>query len=166
LCRDFGGSSFLKGNELYVKIYSAMWIAFLLFGFSFVFNFIWESLQAVYLYQGHDLDARTYVPMMVYVSSVDGLLILGMYLLVSLLLKNLSWPRNMRRRSIGLFLLLGLFTSATVEYVSVHVLSRWAYLQTMPTLFGIGLSPLLQLDVTGLLSLWITRRILFGKGTP
>ncbi|PKN61704.1 MAG: hypothetical protein CVU57_28220 [Deltaproteobacteria bacterium HGW-Deltaproteobacteria-15] len=134
-----------------------------LYGFSFVFNFVWESVHAVYLYQGHDLNARIYVPMVVYVSTLDGILIISVYLLVSLLLRDILWLRDLRRTPICLFLLIGLVTSATVEYVSVHILSRWTYLHAMPTLFGIGLSPLFQLPVTGLFSVRITQKLLFCK---
>ena len=35
-----------------------------IFGFSFLLNFLWEALHAVYLYQRHDIDASNYVPML------------------------------------------------------------------------------------------------------
>lgn len=47
-------------------------ILFFMFGFSFLLNFLWEALHAVYLYQRHDFGASNYVPMLLYVSSGDG----------------------------------------------------------------------------------------------
>lgn len=40
-------------------------ILFFMFSFSFLLNFLWEALHAVYLYKRHDYDASSYVPMLI-----------------------------------------------------------------------------------------------------
>ncbi len=51
------------------------------------------------------------------------------------------------------------FLSATIgiaiwiEIKGVYLTAEWFYLETMPTIFGLGLSPLLQLAVTGFIAI-------------
>ena len=58
---------------------------------SFFLNFVWESFHSVFLYEGHNFNAARYVSMMGYVSNIDSMLILGMYVVVAVIWKNLSW---------------------------------------------------------------------------
>ena len=39
-----------------------------------------------------------------------------------------------------------------------------SHFNSMPSIFGLGLSPLVELSVTGFVSLWLTKQLLFGKG--
>lgn len=127
-------------------------ISIVLLSAGFVFNFVWEALHGVYLYQDHDVRASQYVPMLVYVSGMDALLILGLYGWIALLWLDPFWTRNPGVIRMLAFILSGIILAAAIEYRSVYVLNRWAYLPAMPTIFGIGISPLLQLAVTGCLS--------------
>lgn len=135
-----------------------------LFGFSFLLNFLWEALHAVYLYQHHDFDAATYVPMLLYVSSVDSLIVLGLYLSVGLMYRNVLWIKQFRKKPVIIFLILGVAVALIIEYRAVFYTHRWMYRKAMPTIFGIGLSPLVQLSTTGILAAWLDREILYGNG--
>jgi len=53
---------------------------------------------------------------------------------------------------------LGLPVAALVEYVALHA-GFWAYDPSMPTLFGFGISPLLQLSVLTPVALAISERL-------
>jgi len=53
----------------------------------------------------------------------------------------------------------GLAIAAVIEYRRVFITMSWRYNQLMPTIFGIGLSPLFQLSITGVTTFWLTRRI-------
>ena len=139
-------------------------ILFLNFVFSFFLNFLWEALHAVYLYQRHDFDAANYVPMLLYVSSVDSLIVSGLYLGVSIIWLDLFWIKLFMKRQILVFTGIGLVVAAIIEYLSIFYYHRWKYNEEMPTIFGIGISPLFQLSVTGLLAVWLTRELLYGKG--
>ena len=136
----------------------------LLMAFSFLLNFVWESFHAVYLYRGHNFDAARYIPMIVYVSTLDALIIAGMYLAVALLWKDLLWLKTFRNMQILVFFAIGLAVAAFIEYRAVFILKKWSYNPWMPTLFGIGLSPLFQLSLTGLAAIWLTRRLLYAQG--
>jgi hypothetical protein len=130
------------------------------FSFSFLLNYLWESFHAVYLYEGHDFNAEKYVRMLTYVSFVDGALILGIHLIISVLWKNMLWLQEMNRRQVWTTVAVGLAIAAAIEYKKVFILKTWSYAPLMPTVFGLGVSPLFQLCVTGLASFWLTRRML------
>ena len=139
-------------------------ILILIFFFSFILNFFWEALHAVYLYQRHDFDATNYVPMLIYVSSVDSLIVLGLYLGVGVMWLDLFWLKPFMKTQILVFAGAGAAVAAIIEYLSVFYYHRWKYTEEMPTIFGIGISPLCQLSVTGLLAVWLSRELLYGKG--
>ncbi|MGA9262429.1 MAG: hypothetical protein WBV95_10685 [Desulfobacterales bacterium] len=139
-------------------------ILLLIFVFSFFLNFFWEALHAVYLYQRHDFDASKYIPMLLYVSLVDSLVVLGLYLGVGVMWLDLFWIKLFIKSQILVFTGFGVAVAAIIEYLSIFYYHRWKYNEEMPTIFGIGISPLLQVSVTGLLAVWLIRELLYGKG--
>lgn len=134
------------------------------FTFAFISNFIWESFHAVYLYEKHDIEASLYIPMIVYVSTIDGMLIVGLYLLVGIVLRNMLWAKEFNTLQRLLYASIGILTAGFIEYYAVYLNHKWAYKAGMPMIFGIGLSPMIQLSTTGILCLWLTREVLYGKG--
>jgi hypothetical protein len=158
----------IKGERLRPMkgtIFSELIILLAVLGaFSFLFNFVWEAFHAVYLYKMHDFDAAKYIPMILYVSALDALIIPGMYLSVSLLWKDTLWLKTSGKRQILVFFVVGLAVAAFIEYRAVFILKRWSYNSWMPKIFGIGLSPLFQLSITGLVALWLTKRLLYSGG--
>lgn len=135
-----------------------------LFAFAFLLNYVWESYHAVFLYEAHDFNAEKYVRMLSYVSAVDGALISAIYLFMSLSWKDPLWLRKMNGRQAGVAFAAGLMVAAFIEYRKVLVLKAWSYKPLMLTVFGIGLSPLLQLGSTALLAFWITKKIVYQGG--
>jgi phosphate/sulfate permease len=130
---------------------------------AFLLNYVWESYHAVYLYEAHDFNAEKYVRMLTYVSVVDGVLVVGIYLIISALWKNLIWLQKMDRSQALTAVAAALAIAAAIEFRKVFVLKAWSYTPLMPVVFGIGVSPLLQLSVTGLLSFWLTKRMFAFK---
>jgi hypothetical protein len=122
---------------------------------AFLLNFFWESGQGLLYIAHQEFAARVYVPMMAQMSLLDALSITGLYLLTSLFARSLVWRPDVR--NLALFSLSGAFGAWSVEYVSVNFLHIWAYTSGMPMLFMVGLSPLLQLSITGLVSIFIAR---------
>jgi hypothetical protein len=136
----------------------------LTFLFSYLLNFIWETYHAVWLYEGHDFSAGRYVRMINYVSFVDAFMVLGILFFVSLLWRNLFWLKRMNAVQTLVALLTAFAASGMIEYRAVYLMKEWRYNSNMPTVLGIGLSPLIQIGITGLLALWLTRRLLYRKG--
>jgi hypothetical protein len=131
---------------------------------SYLFNFFWESVHSVWLYGGHNFSADQYVRMICYVSGVDALLVLGIFLFISLIWRNAFWIEKMNKIHGLVILITGVVIAGIVEYRAVYVLKEWRYGPNMPIIFGIGLSPLVQISMTGLLALWLTGRLLYRKG--
>ena len=99
-----------------------------------------------------------------YVSSVDSLTVLGLYLGVGIMWLDLFWIKLFMKRQILVFTLIGVAAAAIIEYISVFYYHRWMYKEDMPTVFGIGISPLFQLSITGFLAVWLARELLYGRG--
>lgn len=135
-----------------------------LFVFAYPLNFLWESFHAVFLYAGHDFTSKKYVLMIAYASAMDSLLILCVYLIVSFLWRDIFWLRRFSGKQVFTSVVIGLLIAAAIEYWNVTVIKLWSYESLMPAPFGIGLSPLTQLSLTGLISFLLTRRILYLKG--
>jgi hypothetical protein len=138
----------------------------LIFVCAYMVNYVWESSHAVFLYEDHDFNAMRYVPMVAYVSLIDGFLVLGIYLFVATLWKDMAWIQEMNGRKICTVLIAGLLLAAAIEYRKVFVTRSWSYNQLMPTIFGLGLSPLLQLSMTGLWAFWLSGRVLYHRENP
>jgi hypothetical protein len=138
-------------------------IFFFILFFSYVFNFVWESFHAVSLYKEHDFGAPRYVPMVSYVAMIDSFLILGMYVIMAACWRKLLWLRKMNKKHVLVIIIAGTAIAAIIEYERVFISKIWSYNALMPTLFGIGLSPLLQLSVTGLITFLLTRAILYRR---
>lgn len=132
-----------------------------LFTLSFLTNFFWESWHGFSLYQGQNVDAGEYVPMIMYMSLGDAVTILGMYVIMGLWAKDIEWVKDLEVRPLYRFFLLGLIVSALAEYWAVYVTHDWSYNERMPLILGIGWSPFVQISVTGLISLWVSQRIIF-----
>ena len=126
-----------------------------LYASAFTLDFCWESWHGL-LYQAHQgLPALVYVPMMVQMALLDALAIVGMHLFTSLFARTIFWrPKG---RLLAVFCIAGAVPAWAVEYVSVNQLHLWSYTAAMPMLFMVGLSPLLQLPLTGLAALLVAR---------
>ena len=127
---------------------------------SYLLNFVWESFHTVWLYEGHSFTAERFVPMISYVSFIDGLLIIGAYLIVSILFKDLSWINKIKSKHIKTFSVVSIIFAIIIEYKGVYLLKQWSYSNLMPTIFGIGLSPLIQLAVIGIIAIYTTKRLI------
>lgn len=146
------------------KISEGALVLGLIFAASYFLNFVWESLHSVFLYAGHDFNAKRYVIMVTIASGADGALILGIYLMVSLLWRDMLWLRRFNKQQAFASTILGFAIAAAIEYRHVIVMKTWNYSPFMPTLFGIGISPLFQLSITGLLGFCFTKRLMYSIG--
>lgn len=128
-----------------------------LYASAFALNFFWESWHGL-LYDAHAaIPASSYVPMMIRMALLDALSILGMQLFTALVTRKLFWSPDPGR--LAVFCLAGMLPAWIVEYVSVNLLHAWAYTPDMPTLFRVGLTPLLQLPLTGIAGIVIGRAV-------
>jgi hypothetical protein len=125
---------------------------------AFALNLIWELAQLP-LYTLADRPAGEIAYGIVHCTLGDGLIAFCGYLLVSLLLRSPDWPTKRPWAGIGLFSVLSVAFTAWSEWYNVYRTGSWAYAASMPTILGIGLSPLVQwIAVPGaMLALWRLR---------
>lgn len=95
------------------------------------------------------MKLRQYVPLIITMSGKDGIWITLFYALTVLVFKNIYIFGN--HLQLTAFIVLGLLFSFVDEKISLK-LKRWQYAPSMPTLFGVGLTPLLEIAVTGIIT--------------
>jgi hypothetical protein len=113
-----------------------------------VLNLIWEfSHYSLYI----DLSGIPSIPHLFLASFTDMLIISGIFLIISI--KNKTFlDKKLNKTDYFLVIFFGLIIAASIEIINLN-LGRWAYTELMPTIFGIGLSPLIQLFTTAIISL-------------
>lgn len=146
----------MKSKEILLLISSILLTGFAL-------NFIWESYHSVFFYTCcTNMSAPEHLKLMSYVSTIDALLILVGYLLVSSK-SGLTWIKEKNRNNYIAFSIISLFFAVWIEYRGVYLLEKWSYNTFMPKLLGFGLSPLIQLILTGLLTFFIVNKLLLSS---
>lgn len=117
---------------------------------SFTFNTVWEYLHLP-LYTGYE-HLGTGWPLILWATSGDVLYTLLIVGFVFLCFTEDS-PRRYVALGIG-----GFLCAMFIEHKAL-VLHKWAYTTEMPTLWGVGLSPLLQLTLLIPLSVYVAGRL-------
>ena len=120
-----------------------------------ILNIIWE-FSHYYLYI--DLSGIPKYNHLIIASFTDMLFILGIFAIVSLKNTNINWIKNPCKFDYLIVVFLGLVIAIFIEEVNLN-LGRWKYAVEMPTFFGIGISPLIQLALTGIISLIFVKQI-------
>ena len=124
---------------------------------SAVLNLAWEVAH-VRLYRispGH-LGA---VPALAIAHCLAGDVLVSALAYILAVVAGGTWRWPVARPSRGILVAVAFSVTFTVvaEWLSVRVLGRWSYLPNMPTVLGIGLSPLLQAMVVPAAALLLTR---------
>lgn len=131
----------------------------LFFVSAFFLNFFWEIWHAAPLYLGWNLPARYYVLPLTDAAFIDAMMLTGILAAGIILWKKTDWFATMSRPKYCYFITASILIAAVVELKGVYWLRQWQYSPQMPTLVGLGLSPLIQLMITGLAALWLARSV-------
>ena len=128
--------------------------------FAFLLNFVWEFWQIGWFADISTVPHLEGVKICTSAAFGDVGIALVAYWVVSFSEKTRSWARNPTKRNLLGFVLVGVGITVLFEWLATHVLDRWAYAESMPTLpiLGTGLLPLLQWIVLPPLILWFVRR--------
>ena len=122
---------------------------------AFLLNAIWELLHFRLYY---DLSGIPKYPHLLLATITDAAIITGIFFMASLKNKNFSWIKKPKKLDYLLIIILGIAVAIFIEARALYI-GRWAYKAAMPTIFTIGISPLLQLAITGILTLLIVNKI-------
>lgn len=129
----------------------------------FFTNIIWENWQ-FHLYGG---TATSYPQLAItfFGTLVDVCIFILIYWIMVELFKDREWINNMSWRKLFCLAILGLVAAILNEKIALS-LNAWSYLSAMPVvpILHIGLSPLLQLILLPIFSVFVTK-LIFKKGS-
>lgn len=111
---------------------------------AFVLNLAWEVAHARLYSLWAEADGLTVAWSLFHCTLGDVVIALGMFALAGVALRRADWPAS-RPWAGGAIVVSGaLAYTAWSEWYNVYRAGNWAYTASMPLIFGIGLSPLLQ----------------------
>ena len=126
----------------------------------FLLNLTWEvAHSSLYDWNKFPLENNvySYIPKIIISGIGDLFLISIIIVIISLKNKNISWVKKPSKLDYLLLTLLSIVFAIGIE-LREQSQDKWFYADAMPALFGIGISPLLQLAITSLLALWLIRK--------
>ena len=111
---------------------------------AFILNLLWE-IGHVRLYTiGMQADSLRIAQAVFHCSLGDVVIALAMFALAGIVLWRADWPAS-RPWAGGIIVVIGAMAfTAWSEWYNVYRAGNWSYTASMPMIFGIGLSPLLQ----------------------
>lgn len=78
------------------------------------------------------------------------------------LTRSALWWQRLTLPRAAVLVLAGVLLAVGIEVDALFIHHRWTYTRAMPTILGVGISPLLQMAVLPLLTLLVARRLLEG----
>ncbi len=127
---------------------------------TYLVNLLWEVAHSM-LYNWNQLPLKNevyfYIPKIMGATLGDVSVILTMFLINSIFRKGFTWISSPAKRDYIALVILGLIFAVGIE-VRAMLYNLWSYNQYMPLVFGIGLTPLIQLSITGMIVLFLTSR--------
>ncbi|MGH7518260.1 MAG: hypothetical protein ACREOC_12460 [Gemmatimonadales bacterium] len=127
-------------------------------GFAFLVHFVWEMWQAPFYRTMLDADHVTAVRTCTIATIGDAAITLVAFAAGAWLSggrPSLAYPSL---RFVAVYIAAGIAATVLLEWLNVYVLERWTYAHQMPTILGLGLTPLIQWLLLPPLVLWLAAR--------
>lgn len=124
-------------------------ILFQIFIISFLINLLWEFVHCQLYETCLNFSTKQLIPRLIKASIGDGFTILLFFLISVLIFRNVKIFK--KKYQILFFIIISLVYAFVWEKISLG-LGSWEYASTMPTIFGVGITPLIQLAITGILT--------------
>ena len=133
-----------------IEIFASLWFL------GFLINIPWEFLHSRLYTTCRNQTWRENVPLLITMSFKDGFFISLFYMVLSFSFG----VRDITRTPLVfiLFIFLALAFSFFDEQISIRK-KRWEYAPEMPTVFGVGVTPLFEIAATGAAAIFILFRI-------
>ena len=111
---------------------------------AFAFNVAWEIAQVRLYTLWLEADRASIARALLHCTLGDVVIALGGFALAGIVLRRFDWP--MARPVAGGAIAIAGAMAFTVwsEWYNVYRIGGWGYTPAMPTIYGIGLSPMLQ----------------------
>ena len=123
-----------------------------IFIIAFFINLLWELVHSQLYDTCLKMKLKPYTKLIIKMSLIDAFMISLIYLITALIFKNyliLNSPIQLITYSI--LALLFVFIDEKIAIKN----KRWKYSKKMPTIFGVGITPLIELFLTGIITFLI-----------
>lgn len=125
----------------------------------FLLNLFWEiSHSLLFDWNQSPLqnNVEFYIGRILFSTFGDLLILTLIFVVISLKNKSWKWVNKPSKIDYTLIIILGIIFAILIE-IRASIQGKWHYTEFMPTIFGIGLTPLVQLFTTALIALWLVR---------
>lgn len=126
----------------------------------FLTNFFWESWHGVHLYaqpSWYTDSITNYIYMNTFASLQDATYLLAIFVITALIFQNRVWWKQLTWSKLAVYSGLAVGGALIAEVFATEIVHWWQYEELMPSVLGAGLSPLLQIMLTGLLTIFVLR---------
>jgi len=128
-------------------------------GLSTPLHFAWEAFHIRFYTLWQDAGLAQLAYALVHCTAGDAVIAFATFVAAAVGARDPDWPRRAPQRGLPVLLAAGLAYTAASEWVNVYELGRWAYSERMPTIAGIGATPIAQWLVVPLASFAFYRRL-------
>ena len=111
---------------------------------AFALNGLWEVAQLPLYILWQNPDRQRIVSYVLHCIAGDVLIATFLFLLAAAIFRNFAWPAHRVWRGGLIVVMAGSVYTGFSEWYNVYQVRSWAYADSMPLVFGIGLAPLLQ----------------------
>ena len=122
-----------------LMVRAALWSAL-----AFVLNLAWEIAQVRLYTIWAEADRLSVAWALLHCSLGDVVIALAMFVLAGIMLRRADWAASRPWAGGAIAVTGALAYTAWSEWYNVYRAGSWGYTASMPLIFGIGLSPLLQ----------------------
>jgi len=129
---------------------------------SFLLNFFWESWHGILLYAGGNEYSGTiisYLQINTIASLQDAGSLFLLFVFIAFVCNNFCWYQNLNYKNVSLFATISVGGAYITEWYATEVGDWWQYNDVMPMVGTVGLSPLLQILITGTIAISLIRMI-------
>ena len=120
-----------------------------IFFISFFINLLWEVIHSQLYITCLKAPLKKFIPLIIGASLKDGFWISSFFLVSVYIFGNVNILLDYYQ--LLFFTFLALVFSFIDEIISLKM-RRWKYSKQMPRIFGVGITPLLELAITGILT--------------
>ncbi len=124
----------------------------------------WEVAHLPLYNLWDDPDSARIVRYVLHCLTGDVLIAAVTFLVTAIVFRDLDWPRRRPWSAGALAVALGLGFTVWSEWYNVYRAGNWAYTAAMPTVAGIGLTPLLQWFIVPVLMILLVRH--WARSSP
>ncbi|MBS3175708.1 hypothetical protein J4457_00545 [Candidatus Woesearchaeota archaeon] len=124
-------------------------LLFQIFLISFLINLLWELIHSQLYETCLKLSIKKFIPLIVVASLKDGFWISLFFMISVYFFGNVNILVN--QLQLMTFIFLSLSFACIDEKISLRY-KRWEYSKQMPKIWGVGITPLLELAATGVLT--------------